>query len=120
MIPVAFVSDYIETAYELDVRVRAEAVAAGIEHFEVTRGLNGHPLFIEALAESVAAQVSLVASGDGAVADLLPSAIPELPRYAASARTACCEGCSLVTEACDWSLEPATQVPVPDEVRKAA
>ena len=120
VIPIAFVSDHIETAYELDIEVREEAVEAGIEHYEVTRGLNGHPLFIEALAESVAAQVSAAVSGDGAETDLLPSAIPTLPRYKASARTVRCERCPLVTEACDWSREVATRVPVPDEVRKAA
>ena len=118
VIPVAFVSDHIETAYELDIEVREEAVEAGIEHYEVTRGLNGHPLFIEALAESVAAQVSAAVGGEDA--ELLPSAIPTLPRYKAAARTVRCERCPLVTEACDWSREPATQVPVPDEVRKAA
>jgi len=120
VIPVAFVSDHIETAYALDIEVRNKATELGIEHYEVTRGLNGHPLFIEALAESVAAQVSLSVSGDGAAANLLPSSIPELPRYMASARTIRCERCPLVTEACDWSLEPATRVPVPKEVRKAA
>lgn len=120
VIPVAFVSDHIETAYALDIHVREEAMEAGIEHYEVTRGLNGHPLFIEALAESVAAQVSLPISGDGAVASLLPSSIESLPRFKASARTVRCERCPLVTEACDWSFEPATRVPVPKEVRKAA
>ena len=120
VIPVAFVSDHIETAYALDIQVREEAIEAGIEHYEVTRGLNGHPLFIEALAESVAAQVSLPVSGDGATANLLPSSIATLPRFKASARTVRCERCPLVTEACDWSQEPATRVPVPKEVRQAA
>lgn len=120
VVPITFVSEHFETTYELDVQVRREAVEAGIEHYEVTRGLNGHPLFIEALAESVAAQVSLRASGDGATAELLPSAIPDLPRFDAAARSVRCARCPLVTEACDWSQEPATQVPVPEEVRKAA
>ena len=120
VIPISFVSDHIETSYQLDIRMREKAMELGVEHYEVTRGLNGHPLFIEALAESVAAQVSVSASGDGASSGLLPSAISTLPRFKASARTVRCERCALITEACDWSLEPATQVPVPEEVRPAA
>lgn len=49
VIPAAFVSDHVETAFELNIEVREEAEAAGIEHFEVMTGLNDHPLFIEAL-----------------------------------------------------------------------
>src|SRR5690606_19808421 len=76
VVPVAFVSDHVDTAFELDIEVREEAVHAGIEHYEVTSGLNCHPLFIEALAECVAAQVSpaSVSRGDGA--DALPAALP--------------------------------------------
>jgi len=51
MVPVAFVSDHIETAFELDIEVREEAKHFGIRHYEVTSGLNCHPLFIEALAD---------------------------------------------------------------------
>jgi protoporphyrin/coproporphyrin ferrochelatase len=84
MVPVGSVTDHIETAFALDIRVREEAKDLGIEHFEVTSGLNCHPLFIEALAESVAAQVDvpLTGSGDG-VAELssLPAPGLETPAH---------------------------------------
>ncbi len=113
VIPVAFVSDHIETAYELDIEVREEAEHAGIEHYEVTRGLNSHPLFIEALAEAVAAQVSptRTVEGDGAVT-ALPCPIPSLPRYKAKHRTVRCHQCLCITEAHCWDAPTA-----PDEVR---
>ena len=57
LVPVAFVTDHIETSYELDIEAREEAEEAGVRHFEVTSGLNSHPLFIEALAEATAAQI---------------------------------------------------------------
>lgn len=73
VVPVGSVTDHIETAFALDIRVREEAERLGVEHFEVTSGLNCHPLFVEALAESVAAQVdvALLGEGDG-LADGLP------------------------------------------------
>lgn len=118
VIPVAFVSDHIETAYELDIAVREEAVAAGIEHYEVTSGLNCHPLFIEALAEAVAAQISPQRSpeGNGVAAEaLLPSEIPTLPRYKVAERTVRCQYCPLVCEAASWESEAAVRVPPPSE-----
>ena len=72
MVPVAFVSDHVETAFELDIEVREEAETIGIHHYEVMSGLNSHPLFIEALAEATMAQLSPSnpiddgSSGDGA------------------------------------------------------
>lgn len=58
VVPVSFVSDRLETAYELDVRVREAAAELGVVHFEVTQGLNGHPLFVDALADCVASQLA--------------------------------------------------------------
>ncbi|MEM1044262.1 MAG: ferrochelatase [Bacteroidota bacterium] len=103
VIPVAFVTDHIETAYELDIEVREEAEEAGIEHYEVTCGLNSHPLFIEALAEAVAAQMSStrVTEGDGAAA-ALPRPIPSLPRHKSKNRTVRCHQCLCITEAHCW------------------
>lgn len=116
VIPVAFVTDHVETAYELDIEVREEAVHFGIEHYEVTSGLNCHPLFIEALTEAVAAQVEAVRAieGDGA-ASQLPRPIPTLPRIKARSRSVRCHQCDCVSEAHDWSKQPATADP--DEVR---
>jgi ferrochelatase len=55
VIPIAFVSDHIETLHELAIEERHNAVNHGIEHFEVMQGINDHPLFIECLAELVLA-----------------------------------------------------------------
>jgi ferrochelatase len=113
LIPVASVCDHVETAYVLDIALREEAVGLGIEHYEVTSGLNCHPLFIEALAECVAAQVAPVALSRGDGADGLPAAVPMLPRYAKGSRSVRCAQCPYVTEAHDWSSEPAVHVPAP-------
>jgi ferrochelatase len=53
LIPIAFVSDHIETVQELDVELREEAEEFGIKNFAVAEGLNSHPLFIQALGELV-------------------------------------------------------------------
>jgi hypothetical protein len=52
-----------------------------------------------------------VSRGDGA--DALPAALPVLPRYKVSRRTVRCHHCPFVTEAHDWSGEPAVHVPAP-------
>ena len=64
VVPVSFISDRIETAFDLDVTARARAAERGVSHFEVTSGLNCHALLIDALAECVAGWVS--PSTDGA------------------------------------------------------
>jgi ferrochelatase len=51
VIPIAFVSDHIETLHELDIEERHTASRAGIKNYKVMTGLNDHPLFIECLAE---------------------------------------------------------------------
>ena len=51
--PIAFVSDHVETLGEIDHEAREEALALGIERFEVTAGLNDSPTFIAALADLV-------------------------------------------------------------------
>jgi len=116
VVPVAFVTDHIETAFELDIEVREEAEHFGIEHYEVTSGLNCHRLFIEALAESVAAQIEAtpVVAGDGA-ADRLPRPIPSLPRVKVACRTVRCHQCEKITEAHDWSVQSVRATP--EEVR---
>ncbi len=110
VVPVSFVSDRVETVYDLDVVVRARIAALGVTHFEVTNGLNGHPLFVEALAECVAAQVRPASHGDGSPA-LFPVQISHLSLHAASERTVRCEACTFVAEPCDWSSADPTDVP---------
>ena len=53
IIPVAFTSDHLETLFELGIEYRRVAKEAGVEQYEVTRGLNDSPMFIEALAQLV-------------------------------------------------------------------
>jgi protoporphyrin/coproporphyrin ferrochelatase len=53
IVPVAFASDHLETLFEVGIEFRHLAKEAGVEHFEVTVGLNDSPKFIDALAELV-------------------------------------------------------------------
>jgi len=53
VVPVAFVSDHVETLGEIDHEARELAVALGIKQFEMTAGLNESPTFIAALADLV-------------------------------------------------------------------
>ncbi|OFV95881.1 MAG: ferrochelatase [Acidobacteria bacterium RIFCSPLOWO2_12_FULL_54_10] len=58
VIPIAFVSDHIETLHEIDVEVREEMLALGVEQFEMMPGLNTSPKFIQTLVELVLARVT--------------------------------------------------------------
>ena len=53
IIPLSFVSDHIETLYEVDMLFADAARAAGITGYYRPRALNCHPLFIEALASLI-------------------------------------------------------------------
>lgn len=53
VVPVSFVSDHIETLYEIDITYAQHARASGIEVFSRIRSLNGSPTFIAALADLV-------------------------------------------------------------------
>jgi protoporphyrin/coproporphyrin ferrochelatase len=53
IVPIAFVSDHVETLGEIDHEAREEAAALGIQQFEMTSGLNDSPTFIAALADLV-------------------------------------------------------------------
>jgi ferrochelatase len=50
-IPIAFVSDHVETLYEIDQLFGDEARRAGIPEFRRTPGLNDRPTFLRALAD---------------------------------------------------------------------
>lgn len=52
VVPVSFVSDHIETLYEIDILYRNEAEGFGVR-LERAESLNTHPLFIEALRDLV-------------------------------------------------------------------
>jgi protoporphyrin/coproporphyrin ferrochelatase len=51
VIPVAFVSDHIETLHELNIELRHLAEGAGVRQYEVTAGLNDSREYIGALAD---------------------------------------------------------------------
>lgn len=53
VIPIAFVSDHIETLYELDIEYRKIAEENGVQKYVVMKGLNNSEKFIQALAEEV-------------------------------------------------------------------
>ncbi|HEY5512070.1 MAG TPA: ferrochelatase [Geomonas sp.] len=53
MVPLSFVSDHIETLYEIDIEYAEEAKALGIERFVRSPSLNSSPLFLECLADLV-------------------------------------------------------------------
>jgi len=57
IVPISFVSDHVETLAEIDHHARQDARLLGIERFEMTRGLNDSPKFIQALAASVLAAI---------------------------------------------------------------
>jgi ferrochelatase len=53
IVPVAFVSDHVETLGEIDREAREEARQLGITQFEMSAGLNDSPKFILALGQLV-------------------------------------------------------------------
>ena len=53
IVPVAFVSDHVETLGEIDHEAREEAQRLGITRFEMSSGLNDSPKFISALSQLV-------------------------------------------------------------------
>ena len=51
VVPIAFVTDHVETLQEIDQLFAGQAQAAGIEHFRRTPGLNSRPTFLRGLAD---------------------------------------------------------------------
>jgi protoporphyrin/coproporphyrin ferrochelatase len=58
VVPVAFVSDHVETLGEIDHEAREQARRLGMAQFEMTAGLNDSPKFIAALGEIVRAALA--------------------------------------------------------------
>jgi ferrochelatase len=58
IVPISFVSDHVETLFELDIEYRRVAEKAGIENYIVMKGLNDSQLFIDALSEIVKAKLN--------------------------------------------------------------
>jgi ferrochelatase len=53
VIPVAFVTDHIETLHEINFDARNLALSHGVQQFEMVPALNNNPKFIQCLAELV-------------------------------------------------------------------
>jgi len=53
VVPVAFVSDHVETLGEIDHEAREQAQKLGFTQFEMSAGLNDSPKFIQALGQIV-------------------------------------------------------------------
>ena len=53
VVPIAFVSDHVETLYEIRMLFGDEAARLGIPHYTSAEGLNDHPEFIRGLADVV-------------------------------------------------------------------
>jgi len=51
VVPISFVSDHIETLFELEIEYREIAINAGIENYGVMKGLNDSDLFVSALKD---------------------------------------------------------------------
>lgn len=67
VVPIAFVSDHVETLHEIDIEARELAHALGICQFGMTAGLNDSPKFIQAMAALVQDAVKGGARGAGNV-----------------------------------------------------
>jgi protoporphyrin/coproporphyrin ferrochelatase len=65
IVPIAFVSDHVETLGEIDHEARQEAAEVGIQQFEMTSGLNDSPAFIAALADLVVTAIGADQARDG-------------------------------------------------------
>ena len=62
VVPVAFLTDHVETLYELDMLIRDHALAAGLKGYHRVGALNESPALIEALATVVQRALSKPAS----------------------------------------------------------
>ncbi len=59
LIPVAFVTDHIETAHELDIELREviEEQRKHVEKMVISKGLNDHPGFLAALEDEISKKI---------------------------------------------------------------
>jgi len=62
VIPVAFVTEHIETLHEINIEAREEAEKLGVEQFEMMPAVGDSPRFIAALADLVLRAVGVEAS----------------------------------------------------------
>jgi ferrochelatase len=53
VVPVAFVTEHIETLHEINIQARAQAINLGVQQFEMMPAVGDSPTFISALADLV-------------------------------------------------------------------
>jgi ferrochelatase len=58
VVPVSFVTEHIETLHEINIEAREEALAAGVEQFEMVPAVGDSPRFIGALADLIRSAVN--------------------------------------------------------------
>jgi ferrochelatase len=58
VIPISFVTEHIETLHEINIEAREEAMAAGIEQFEMMPAVGESAAFIAALGALVRTAMS--------------------------------------------------------------
>ena len=103
VIPVAFVTEHVETSFELAIEIPEELEedeGIHLEHYEVMPALNSHPKFIEALGDVTAAQLSLPAQKT-------PAPWSARPCFAARDRDIRCPQCERIAEATNWEADTA-------------
>jgi ferrochelatase len=71
VVPISFVSDHIETLYEVDMLYGEQARKRGIVNFRRVEGLNDSPLFLDALAAIVEPRLTPGGASPSAPADEL-------------------------------------------------
>jgi ferrochelatase (EC 4.99.1.1) len=127
VIPITFVTDHVNIRYDLDVSVRETAEAHGVDHFEVTAGLNTHPLFIEALGEAALAQLDMPTDlsqlrhgGDGHTGAYPLRALGQLPRHPIRHETGACPSCGRQRGARRWTRPGQSPPPEPSTDRPAS
>jgi ferrochelatase len=72
VVPISFVTDHIETLYEIDIESREEAAALGIDRFAMMPALNSDPTFIACLDDLVRRTLDAGATADGTCRTLSP------------------------------------------------
>jgi ferrochelatase len=83
IVPIAFVSDHVETLGEIDHEARHLAEELGFTQFEMSAGLNDSPKFIEALCQIV--QEALVQADSSSISIRRDGRKLAQPEYAAAA-----------------------------------
>jgi protoporphyrin/coproporphyrin ferrochelatase len=78
IVPVAFVSDHVETLSEINHEAREEAMRLGFVQFEMTAGLNDSPKFISALGQLVIAALGETIHSDSSIHSPRRQVSPEL------------------------------------------